>query len=179
MPSVDFTDLDVVRQWEIENVDVDQVLSEVDYPVFVVTTVDRRSGERAGCLVGFVTQCSIDPVRFVVCLSERNHTYRVALHSDTLAIHLLSAQREDLAELFGSTTGDEIDKFARCEWTPGPGGVPLLTGASRWFVGTVLDRPRLGDHTGFVVSPSAADINDDEAPLMFSSVQHLSPGHEA
>jgi hypothetical protein len=51
----DFTDLGVVRQREIENVDVDQVLSEVDYPVFVVTTVDRDSGERAGCLVGFVT----------------------------------------------------------------------------------------------------------------------------
>jgi flavin reductase (DIM6/NTAB) family NADH-FMN oxidoreductase RutF len=118
-------------------------------------------------------------VRFVVCLSERNHTYRVALRSDTLAIHLLGAQRDDLAELFASNTGDEIDKFARCEWTPGPGGVPLLTGASRWFVGMVLDRPRLGDHTGFVVSPSAGDINDDEAPLMFSSVRHLSPGHEA
>ena len=58
-----FTDLGVVRQWEIENVNVDQVLSEVDYPVFVVTTVDRDSGERAGCLVGFVTQCSIDPAR--------------------------------------------------------------------------------------------------------------------
>jgi flavin reductase (DIM6/NTAB) family NADH-FMN oxidoreductase RutF len=174
-----FTDLGVVRQWEIENVDIDQVLSEVDYPVFVVTTVDRDSGERAGCLVGFVTQCSIDPVRFVVCLSERNHTYRVALRSDTLAIHLLSAQRQDLAELFGSNTGDEIDKFARCEWTPGPGGVPLLTRASRWFAGTVLDRSRLGDHTGFVVSPSAGDVNDDEPPLMFSSVRHLPPGHAA
>jgi flavin reductase (DIM6/NTAB) family NADH-FMN oxidoreductase RutF len=174
-----FSGLDVSTAWESENVDVDQVLSVVDYPVFVVTTVDPGSGERAGCLVGFVTQCSIDPVRFVVCLSKRNHTYRVALRSDTLAIHLLGTGRQDLAELFGSNTGDDIDKFARCEWSPGEHGVPLLTGASRWFVGTVLDRTDLGDHVGFVVSPTAGHINDDEPPLMFSSVRHLSPGHEA
>lgn len=160
--------------------DIDQVVSGLDYPLFVVTAVDRISGERAGCLVGFLTQCSIDPVRFVVCLSHRNHTYRVALRSDTLAIHVLGTERRGLAELFASTTGDEIDKFARCEWAPGPGGVPLLSGASRWFAGSVLDRFPLGDHTGFVVSPTDADVVDDERPpLTFSSVRDLSPGHEA
>lgn len=159
--------------------DVDQVLAELDYPVFVVTTVDRDSGERAGCLVGFVTQCSIDPMRFVVCLSVRNHTYRVAQRSDTLALHLVGPDHRDLAELFASTTGDEIDKFARCEWTPGPGGVPLLTGASRWFVGTILDRFALGDHTGVLVAPTAAHVSDAEPPLTFASVRHLSPGHDA
>ncbi|HEX5404548.1 MAG TPA: flavin reductase family protein [Pseudonocardiaceae bacterium] len=160
-------------------VDVGDLFSAVDYPVYVVTTVDPDSGERAGCLVGFMTQCSIGPVRFVVCLSERNHTYRVALRSDQLAVHLLGSARKDLAELFASETGDEIDKFARCAWTPGPGGVPLLTGASRWFVGSILDRTHLGDHTGFVVSPTMGDANDDEPPLMFSSVRDLRPGHEA
>jgi flavin reductase (DIM6/NTAB) family NADH-FMN oxidoreductase RutF len=158
--------------------DVDQVLSAVDYPVFVVTTVDRDSGERAGCLVGFLTQCSIEPIRFLLCLSERNHTYRVALRCDTLAIHTLGAERGDLAELFASSTGDDIDKFARCEWRAGPGGVPLLTGASRWFTGTVLGRFPLGDHTGFLVSPTDGDINTEEPPLMFSAVRHLPPGHE-
>jgi hypothetical protein len=26
----------------------------------------------------------------------------------------------ELAELFGGETGDEVDKFDRCEWRPGP-----------------------------------------------------------
>ena len=41
--------------------------SELDYPMFVVTTA--AGGAPAGCLVGFATQCSIDPPRFLVCLS--------------------------------------------------------------------------------------------------------------
>jgi flavin reductase (DIM6/NTAB) family NADH-FMN oxidoreductase RutF len=168
-----------VGQQGTGNVDVDQVVADLDYPVVVVTAVTRDTGERAGCLVGFLTQCSIDPVRFLVCLSVRNHTYRVAERADTLAIHVLGSTRHDLAELFGSDTGDDIDKFARCEWTPGPGGLPLLTGASRRIVGTILGRSPLGDHVGFLVSPTAAQRDDDEPPLMFSSVRDLSPGHEA
>ncbi|HVV20294.1 MAG TPA: flavin reductase family protein [Pseudonocardiaceae bacterium] len=161
------------------DMDIDAVLSAMDHPVVVATTADRDTGERAGCLVGFLTQSSVDPVRFVVCLSVRNHTYRVAQRADTLAVHLLGAGRRDLAELFASTTGDEIDKFARCAWAPGPGGVPLLTDASRWFTGTIEDRHPLGDHTGFLVAPTDAGVNDDEPPLMFSAVEHLKPGHPA
>ena len=36
----------------------------LDYPMFIATARSER-GERAGCLVGFATQCSIDPSRFL------------------------------------------------------------------------------------------------------------------
>lgn len=161
------------------SVDVDRLMSRLDYPVFVVTTVDRDNGERAGCLVGFTTQCSIDPVRFVVCLSVVNHTCQVARRAEVLAVHRLGKEHRDLAELFGSTTGDDIDKFAHCRWVPGPDGVPLLTDASGWFAGTILDRFDLGDHIGVLVSPTAIEMNADQQPLMFSSVRNLAPGHPA
>ena len=38
--------------------------------MFVVTAVDANTGARSGCLVGFVTQCSLDPMRFLVCLAR-------------------------------------------------------------------------------------------------------------
>ena len=53
-----------------------QAVSLLDYPMFVVTT--RAGDEPAGCLVGFASQVSIRPPRFLVGLSKRNHTYRVA-----------------------------------------------------------------------------------------------------
>jgi flavin reductase (DIM6/NTAB) family NADH-FMN oxidoreductase RutF len=158
---------------------IDEVVSRLDYPVFVVTTADPTTDERAGCLVGFLTQCSMDPVRFLVCLSVRNHTYRVARRAELLAVHLIGDDQRELAELFGSTTGDEVDKFRRCAWHPGPGGVPLLDGASAWFVGTVLERTDLGDHVGFLVSPTASHVTDDQPAVMFSAVRDLTPGHFA
>src|SRR4051812_34244438 len=99
-------------------------VGEIDYPMYIVTV--SAGDERAGCLIGFATQCSIDPVRFVVCLSDKNRTYRVAQGAEVIGVHLVPADGDELAELFGSQTGDEIDKFARCAWHEGPAGVPLL-----------------------------------------------------
>src|SRR3954453_15530186 len=91
----------------------------------IVTTVS--GGERAGCLIGFHAQCSIDPPRYVVWLSKANHTFRVALHAQHFAVHFLPEDIfEELPRLFGTVSGDDADKFARCSWDAGPGGVPLL-----------------------------------------------------
>lgn len=79
--------------------------------MFVVTAADAGTGERAGCLVGFATQCSIVPLRFLVCLSRTNRTHRVASRSRSLAVPVLGAEQRDLAVLFGEQTGDEIDKI--------------------------------------------------------------------
>ncbi|MHB1539220.1 MAG: flavin reductase [Solirubrobacteraceae bacterium] len=44
-------------------------------------------GERSGCLVGFATQCSIEPRRFLVCISVLNRTFEIAQRSNALAVH--------------------------------------------------------------------------------------------
>jgi flavin reductase (DIM6/NTAB) family NADH-FMN oxidoreductase RutF len=154
-------------------------LAELDYPMFIVTTVHPGTGERAGCLVGFASQCSIDPDRFVVWLSEHNHTYGVARHARMLAVHSLTGGQRALAALFGTQTGDEVDKFARCDWEQGPSGVPILTGCPHWFVGTVLDQVVWGNHIGFLLEPVQSHGQREGPPLMFSDVRDLRAGHPA
>jgi flavin reductase (DIM6/NTAB) family NADH-FMN oxidoreductase RutF len=157
-----------------------KLMAELDYPMFVVTA--SEDGERSGCLVGFTTQTSIHPARFLVCISEKNHTYPVAMRSSVLAVHLLSrASRErELAALFGSETGDEVDKFASLSWQPGVGGVPLLDDLPNHFVGRVLERVALGDHTGFLLEPLEAEKGEElDGGLGFQDVKDLEPGHEA
>src|SRR3954451_19397105 len=110
---------------------VHELIDELDYPMFIVTAA--AGSDRAGCLVGFATQCSIDPPRFLVCLSDKNRTFRVARHARTLVVHLVPREATGLAELFGSETGDEVDKFARCAWSEGPDGTPVLDDCRNWF----------------------------------------------
>ncbi|GGT89284.1 flavin reductase family protein [Actinomadura citrea] len=161
--------------------DSDRFVAGFDYPMFVVTTVDPGTGTRAGCLVGFTTQTSIDPFRFLVCLSRRNRTYRTAKAATVLAVHVLGRgeEQQKLAALFGEGTGDEIDKFARCSWRPGPEGVPLLTGADRRLVGRIVERADLGDHVGFLLAPIDVTIGAEAPPLTFQGLPDLEPGHEA
>ncbi|MCG6494205.1 flavin reductase family protein [Kitasatospora sp. A2-31] len=149
----------------------------LDYPVHIVTTA--VDGERAGCLVGFAGQCSIDPARFVVWISKANHTHRIASRARFVAVHLVPPG-QGLAELFGSATGDEVDKFAAAAWVPGPGGVPVLSGVPAWFVGQVLDRADWGDHTGFLLDPITARNDPAHArALTYRDVRGLEPGHPA
>ncbi|WP_042364596.1 flavin reductase family protein [Streptacidiphilus neutrinimicus] len=150
----------------------------LDYPVHVVTAA--CSGERAGCLVGFAGQTSIDPPRFTVWLSKANRTYAVAARSAVLAVHTLPHDALALARLFGALTEDEgVDKFARTPWTPGPEGVPLLGGAAAWLVGRVLDRADWGDHVGFLLDPLDARQARPGPVLMYRQVRDLDAGHPA
>ena len=83
------------------------LVSDLDYPMFIVTAC--ADGERSGCLIGFATQASIDPSRFLVCLSHENRTYRVAQGAELLGVHFVPEEQAELAELFGGETGDEVD----------------------------------------------------------------------
>lgn len=162
---------------EISTGEFDRFLSGLDYPMFVVTTFDGL--ERSGCLIGFATQCSIDPPRMLVCLSVANHTLRVAEGADYLGVHVLDRREHPLAELFGGTTGDDIDKFAECAWQPGPSGVPLLEDCPQHMVGRILQRMPLGDHVGHLLEPVLVSGADDVAPLSYDDAKNIDAGHPA
>jgi flavin reductase (DIM6/NTAB) family NADH-FMN oxidoreductase RutF len=153
------------------------LVGEREYPTFIVTA--RAGGEPLGCLVGFATQMSIDPPRFAVCLSHRNRTFRRGRDADLLGVHCVPAEAEALAALFGGETGDEVDKFARCPWHEGPGGVPILDDCPSWFVGRVVWRADAGDHDAFLLEPVAAEAEPDEREFTFHRAKRIDAGHEA
>lgn len=152
------------------------IVQQRDYPMVIVTAMG--DGEHSGCLVGLNTQCSIHPPRMMVCISKRNHTFEVALKSTHLAVHFLAEDERELAYLFGHETGDRINKFSRCSWTGGPGGVPVLTECKRWIAGPIVDRVDAGDHMAFIISPDEAHCEPGEvAQLNYQKVKSIEPGH--
>ena len=134
--------------------------------------------ERAGCLIGFASQVSIHPPRFLACLSVKNRTYRLARQTDTLIVHPVPEEANELALLFGGETGDELDKFSRCDWAPGPGGAPVLTELDNWFAGQVLQRIDFGDHVGFLLEPREVHAGHSQEPFTFRRGRWIDPGHE-
>ena len=158
-----------------------EMVTALDYPMFVVTTRSSdESDPAAGCLVGFASQTSIRPPRFIVGLSRRNFTFRIAQHASHLAVHVLNREHLDVVRLFGEETGDRVDKFAQCQWRAGPFGMPILTSASAWFVGRIRERFDVGDHVGHLLDPVAGEAPHEIANwVSFADVRSLEPGHEA
>jgi flavin reductase (DIM6/NTAB) family NADH-FMN oxidoreductase RutF len=153
------------------------IMRSLDPQLIVVTTAVGE--ERAGCLVGFHSQSSIDPNRYAVWLSKANHTYRVGLRATHVAIHFLTSDDRDLAERFGTLTGDSTDKFSGLAVDIGPEGVPLLRDCASWLV---LRRIALldegGDHVCVALEPVDGSSAGAFAPLRLSQVGDLVPGHD-
>jgi flavin reductase (DIM6/NTAB) family NADH-FMN oxidoreductase RutF len=156
----------------------EKLVDLLDYPMFVVTA--HAEGVAAGCLVGFASQTSIHPPRFLVGLSAKNHTFRVAADATHLAVHVFDTGHIDVVELFGGQTGDKINKFDRCSWHFGPAQTPILDDAAAWFAGKILARFSLGDHVGHLLEPvGGSPPHELERWVSFGDVRDLEPGHEA
>ncbi|UDY35121.1 flavin reductase family protein [Dermatobacter hominis] len=152
------------------------IIEALDQPMVVVTTAS--GDERAGCLVGFHCQSSIDPGRYVVWLSKANHTGRVGLRASHLGVHFLDRSQHGLAERFGTRTGDDGDKFGGLDLADGP--VPLLEDCPNRLLGrraAALDEG--GDHVCVVLEVEEVWSGDDLDPLRLSDVSDLEPGHPA
>jgi flavin reductase (DIM6/NTAB) family NADH-FMN oxidoreductase RutF len=150
----------------------------LDHPMAIVTTA---SGEvRSGCLIGFHCQCGIEPPRYAIWLSKANHTYRVGGLCETFAVHFPAADQHELAELFGTQTGDETDKFARTAWTRGVDDVPLLDGCPTRFVGRRVALLDAGpDHVCIILEPVEVEgeADDGGGRLLFGQTHDMQAAH--
>lgn len=156
----------------------DTIMRSLDTPMAVVTTA--IGNERAGCLIGFHAQSSINPERYSLWLSKANHTYRVMLRSTHLAVHFLTSDDRELAVTFGTLTGDDVDKFELVAVDPSPHGVPLLRRCpNRIVVRRVALLDEGGDHVCVVTETVATQSPGQFLPLRLSEVADLEPGHGA
>jgi flavin reductase (DIM6/NTAB) family NADH-FMN oxidoreductase RutF len=146
-----------------------------NYPLFVVTA--RADDEVSGCLAGFVTQSSMDPVHFLVCISKINHTFGVAQRSVGLGLHLLGSDQREVASLFGEQTGDLIDKFAAVRWVPGVTGVPVLTECAAWVEGRIIDHMSAGDHEAFLIAVADGGGGTHPGRFMLTDATDFEAGH--
>lgn len=162
---------------EVATADLDAFVAGLNYSMLLVTT--RHDDLRSGCLVGFGTQTSIDPFRYLVCLSRSNATTRVAARAEALVLHQIGAEQQELARLFGAESAEWTDKFGSCRWSDGPLGLPVLDGCPAWLAGRIVEWLDLGDHAGALFAPVAASRTQPGRGLTFAELAPMEPGQEA
>ena len=159
----------------------DEVITGLDPAMVVVTAA--AGDERDGCLVGFHAQLGMHPRRYVVFLSIRNRTFRIASEATHLAVHALGEHDHDLAERFGGATADDpgVDKLSGLDWAPWQGGAPMVAALRSRFVGRIVARLQApdADHVGFVLEPVDTEPGPSGPPLRLSHVADIDAGHEA
>ena len=141
----------------------------------LIVTV-ASDGERAGCLVGFASQISVHPGQFLACISIKNHTHGRASRAQSIGVRVVRDSQPSLAELFGGETatrwtsppdadGNRLPMARRC-WMDAPDR----------FVGSVITRLDLGDHSGFVLDPWLAEYTGERRQLSMQRALQIDPG---
>lgn len=156
----------------------DTIMASLDPPMAVVTTA--ADGTRAGSLIGFHAQASIEEPHYCLWLSKANHTYRASLRSAHFALHLLTRDDLELARRFGTLSGEETDKFAGLDVEVDEFSVPLLRALPhRLLLDRVATLDDGGDHVCVTTRVRSATTPGPFSPLRLSDVDDLEPGHEA
>jgi flavin reductase (DIM6/NTAB) family NADH-FMN oxidoreductase RutF len=158
--------------------DFEVLMAALDPPLVVLTTAVE--GDRAGCLVGFHAQSSIAPERYSIWLSKANHTYRVGLRAAHFAVHFLTSDDLELAEAFGTRSGEDTDKFEGLDVELDENGVPLLQACPhRLSLARLAVLDDGGDHVCLTTTVSSAHSAGRFTPLRVSDANHLQPGHDS
>jgi flavin reductase (DIM6/NTAB) family NADH-FMN oxidoreductase RutF len=154
----------------------DYIVADLDYPLFVVSAAVGEDAD--ACLVGFTSQCSIEPRRFAVFLSKKNHTYEVARGASVLIVHRVRAEQHELAEHFGGTSEkDDLAKLAEWPWRAGPDGAPVIQDCD-WFAGRIEGTFDAGDHVGFLLAPFAGE-HRGQRQLGYQEARDIEAGQPA
>jgi flavin reductase (DIM6/NTAB) family NADH-FMN oxidoreductase RutF len=154
----------------------DYIVADLDYPLFVVSAATGDDAD--ACLVGFTSQCSIEPRRFVVFLSKQNHTCEVAGRASVLVVHRVRAEQHELAEHFGGISEkDDPRKLAEWPWRPGPEGTPVIQDCD-WFAGRIERTFDAGDHVAFVLSPFDGE-HRGQSQLGYQEARDIEAGQPA
>jgi flavin reductase (DIM6/NTAB) family NADH-FMN oxidoreductase RutF len=129
-----------------------------------VVTVDLR-GQRTGLTVASLVSLSLEPPLVGFAVRRDAALHELLRESGELAISLLAAGQEALAQHFARG----VPPIAL--WTGialrDAQGAPQLDGAVAWLTGRLAQEHETGDHTFFVAEVERAEPGPAQRPLVF------------
>jgi flavin reductase (DIM6/NTAB) family NADH-FMN oxidoreductase RutF len=131
-----------------------------------VTIVTARAvdGSYIGLTANSFNSVSLTPPLVLWSLSRSAGSMAAFSTGSHYAIHILSADQQDLAQQFASRGSD---RFLGVDFTIGAGGAPLLKGTAATFECYNRSRYEEGDHVIFVGEVEVCNHRAGASPLLF------------
>ena len=133
--------------------------------VNVVTTLDQESVP-AGLVVNSFTSVSLDPPLVLVCIDRHSNSYRAMATATRYAVHVLSADQESVSRRFTRSDLSGAEKLEEVSWSPGLGGVPLLSDFIARFECRVIAAYDGGDHVIYLGAVEKMAMDESHRPAL-------------
>jgi flavin reductase ActVB len=132
--------------------------------VTVVTTADPLDGHWVGYTASAFASLSLRPPLVLACLDQGAECHPVFMRTKGIAVNILGRRQCEVARRFARKDGD---KFAAGGFALGPGGQPVLAGASTVLECAVEDLLDAGDHTIIVARVERVETGAAAEPLLY------------
>lgn len=109
-----------------------------------------------------VTAVSLEPLLLLVCVRNESRLLPMLTESGRFSVNVLAAGQDAISRHYG---GYALDK-SPAQWTSGPAGIPLLTGANAAFCCRVEVMHRIGDHTVIYGAVGEMEAAEPAAPAL-------------
>jgi 3-hydroxy-9,10-secoandrosta-1,3,5(10)-triene-9,17-dione monooxygenase reductase component len=139
--------------------------------VAVVTSAASQAS--GGMTANALCSLSLDPLLALVCFENNARTLPIVREAGRFGVNVLSADQEDVAEVFAS----KVPESEKVEAVPHryEGGVPIIEGALSWAVCTLRELIAGGDHTIAIGEVVAMGLGEG-APLLWYGAQYHDVG---
>jgi flavin reductase (DIM6/NTAB) family NADH-FMN oxidoreductase RutF len=129
-----------------------------------IVTARSASGELVGLTANSFNSVSLDPPLVLWSLSRAAGSMAAFSAGSHYAIHILSADQQELARQFASKN---VDRFSGVAFATGSGGAPLLDGVVASFECFNRSQYEEGDHVIFVGEVERCSHRAGASPLLF------------
>jgi flavin reductase (DIM6/NTAB) family NADH-FMN oxidoreductase RutF len=89
-----------------------------------------------------------------------------------LAIHTLGPRSRHLAEKLAA---DNAVRFVGDHWSPGPHGVPILSGVTAWMVGRIIEVHPVHNNAVIVVQIEDGALGEPDDALLYHERTYMKP----
>lgn len=133
--------------------------------VTVVTT--NVGGRLHGMTANAVCSLSLDPLQLLVCVDRGSNCYIQMQGAEVFGISVLSADQEEISNVFARTTEPTEDSLLGVEYRFGRLGAPLIENALVHLECRIAERIPGGDHIIVIGDVVAGEVVRDTEPLLF------------
>lgn len=118
----------------------------------------------AGLTVTSFSSASLTPPLVSFYIGHGSSSWPVVRAAGQFAVNLMGNGQEEIAARFARKGADRFGR--QTQWALGPGGLPLLAGATTQLICAVHDMVTVGDHELVVGRVAQAIIGSSAAPLL-------------
>jgi len=141
----------------------------------VIVTAQHKDTQH-GMTVSAFTFLSLDPPLLSVALYKTSRTHELVEASGRFAVTILSAEQEDISNIFAGSVTNTENRFEGLETESLPSGILVVGGGLASFDCRVTQKISVGTNTLFIAEVEDIIATEDGDPLLYFNQSYHSLG---